>query len=318
MMTVDALKSLKPQTPPRTPGIPFTLPAPAPFSLDPVAKLGCGFLRGTRACSPGEVKLAFPLDGTFELAGVSLRYQNDELHGELYGTKNVETAKRQVARLLALDHDGAAFQRVLDADPVLSKVSKERKGFRPVVSYSPYVMAGWAVLSQRIRMSQAAAIQVRLAEHTGDLVEVAGEPVASFPTPKNLLKVTQFKGIQPEKLTRLHAIAEAALEGRLEIDRLNALPYDFARAQLMEIRGVGPWTADGVLIRGCGPADVLPISESTLHGAVANAYGLKKVPTDEEVEKIAKSWAPFRTWVSVLLISQNFEAAKARVRKPRG
>jgi hypothetical protein len=39
------------------------------------------------------------------------------------------------------------------------------------------------------------------------------------------------------------------------------------------------------------------------------------VPSDDEVEKIAKSWAPFRTWVSVLLISQNFEAAKARVRK---
>jgi DNA-3-methyladenine glycosylase II len=303
--------------PPRPAGLAFTLPAPAPFSLDPVAKLGCGFLRGTRACGLGEVKLAFPLDGSFALTGVSLKHEGDTLVGELYGSDDVAAAKRQVARILALDHDATGFAQVLENDPVLKRVAAERPGFRPVVSYSPYVMAGWAVLSQRLRMSQAAAIQVKLAEETGDLVSVAGESVASFPRPRSLLKVKRFASLQPEKLTRLHAIAEAALDGRLELDALTSVPYAQAREQLMTIRGVGPWTADAVLMRGCGPTDLLPLSEPTLYGAVAEAYGLKQLPDDAAVERIAQSWAPFRMWVSVLLISGHFDAAKARVKSAK-
>ena len=299
----------------------FELPAPQPFSLDPVSRLSCGFLRGTRAtCGVGRVKLAFPLDGTFELTGVTLKLSGNRLEGEVSGGAPVNAVKRQVARILGLDRDASAFSRVLEADPVLREVAAKSPGFRPVVSYSPYVMAGWSVLSQRLRMSQAAALQVKLAEAVGDVVDVDGDRVASFPRPQSLLQLTAFEGLQPEKLTRLKAVAAAALEGQLDLATLTQLPHAEARARLLKIRGVGPWTADAVLIRGCGPSDLLPLSEPTLHGAVANAYGLKSVPSDAEVEALARGWAPFRTWVSVLLIAHDFGAASARARggRPRG
>jgi hypothetical protein len=64
---------------------------------------------------------------------------------------------------------------------------------------------------------------------------------------------------------------------------------------------VGPWTAEGILVRGCGPADVLPLGEPTLHAAVAVAYGLPRAPDDAEVSALAERWRPFRTWVSILI-----------------
>jgi hypothetical protein len=71
---------------------------------------------------------------------------------------------------------------------------------------------------------------------------------------------------------------------------------------------VGPWTAEGILVRGCGPADVLPLGEPTLHAAVAVAYGLPRAPDDAEVSALAERWRPFRTWVSILLIAHHWGA----------
>lgn len=292
----------------------FTLPAPPPFSLEPVKKLACGFLRGSRTCGVDEVKLAFPLDGSFEVVGVTLRAGGGVVEVSATGAPRPEVLRGQVARFLALDHDAAGWARVLALDPVLAGISaKTTGGFRPVVAYSPYVMAGWSVLSQRVRMTQAAAVQVRMAEAAGDVAIVGGEAVASFPRPQSVLKLSRFAGVSDEKLSRLKAVAAAALDGKLEVAALRALPLALARARLMEIRGVGPWTADAILMRGCGPLDALPLSEKTLHGAIAHAYRLDSVPDDAEVEARARAWAPFRMWASVMLIANDFEAARARL-----
>ncbi|MEW5739116.1 MAG: DNA-3-methyladenine glycosylase 2 family protein [Myxococcota bacterium] len=292
----------------------FTLLATPPFSLEPVRKLACGFLRGSRSCGLNEVKLGFPLDGSFEVVGVKLGAEGDTVRVLAVGTKNEAVLRNQVKRILALDHDASGWQQVLSGDPVLKRISEATPGgFRPVVAYSPYVMAGWSVLSQRLRMTQAAAIQVRMAVEAGDVVTIEGEQVASFPRPQSILKLSSFPGVSDEKLSRLQAVAAAALDGRLEVSRLRALPYSEARAQLMEIRGIGPWTADAILMRGCGPMDALPLSEKTLHGAVALAYQLERLPTDAELKALSRRWTPFRMWASVMLIAHDFEGARARL-----
>jgi DNA-3-methyladenine glycosylase II len=66
------------------------------------------------------------------------------------------------------------------------------------------------------------------------------------------------------------------------------------------------------MIRGVGPSDVLPVSEPTLHASIAEAYGLKDAPSDEEVEEIAEAWRPFRTWVSIMIIRAHMGRATFR------
>jgi DNA-3-methyladenine glycosylase II len=259
------------------------------------------------------VTLAFPADRTFAPVGVKLSYDGRRLRGQVFGGAPAELIARQVARVLCVDHDARPFERLIARDRVLSGIARARPGFRPVVAYSPYAMAGWQVLCHRIRMSQAAALETRIAEAVGDTVEVEGERRPSFPRPQSFLARSGFPGVPEEKWRRLQAVARAALDGELEADALAALPYDEARERLMRIHGVGPWTADAVLVRGVGLVDALPLGERALNGAVALAYGLKRVPSAAELERIAESWRPFRTWVSVLLVSEHFDAARALV-----
>lgn len=186
----------------------FSIGIRGPFSLEAACELQCGFLRGSRTCGVdrGSVRMAFPRDGSFDVVGVELTHADERVEGSVVGARDGEGVAKQLARVLALDHDGTGFARVLDADPALRVLAAERPGFRPVVAYSPYVMAGWAILSQRLRMEQAAAIQVRLARAAGDTVDVGGESLASFPRPQSLLARDGFPGVAAEKWQRLQGI----------------------------------------------------------------------------------------------------------------
>ena len=99
----------------------------------------------------------------------------------------------------------------------------------------------------------------------------------------------------------MHAIARAAADGRLEADRLLRLGPEAAMADLQQLKGIGPFYAALIVIRGTGFTDVLPTDEPKSLGMVQRLYGLAAVPTQAEFEQIAANWRPWRTWATVLI-----------------
>ena len=144
-------------------------------------------------------------------------------------------------------------------------------------------------------MKQAAKIKMAIAQEHGDTV--LGHAV--FPAPAQLLRVTSVAGLSEEKLARLHGVAEAAIEGKLDADRLRAMPEAQALLDLEQLRGVGPWTAAHILYRGAGVMDALPTGEPRVLHGFAEAYGLK-TPTVAALLEKGEAWRPFRMWVCVL------------------
>src|SRR5205085_902684 len=76
-------------------------------------------------------------------------------------------AVEQAIHMLSLDIDGSGLDDAVCHDEVASALVKRSPGFRPVGFYSPYEAAVWAVISQRIRMVQAAAIKAAIARRLG-------------------------------------------------------------------------------------------------------------------------------------------------------
>jgi DNA-3-methyladenine glycosylase II len=147
-------------------------------------------------------------------------------------------------------------------------------GLRPVRFYSPYEAAAWAVIGHRIRMTQAAAVKARLAEQHGQRVHVAGQTLHAFPAPLALRVLTRVPGLTDVKVERLHALAEAAAAGELDAARLRAMSADDALAALRTLPGIGPFSAELILIRGAGHPDVFPRHERRLHASIADGYDL--------------------------------------------
>ena len=225
-----------------------------------------------------------------------------------------EAARAQIARILSLDVDATAFRALADTDPVVADLQAEFPGLRPVLFHSPYEAAAWTIIGNRLRRSQAAHIKARLAEEHGQAVEAAGRKLHAFPTPSVLRHVDHVPSLTDTKIERLHALADAALDGRLDATRLRAQPAEFARTDLKELPGIGPFSAELILIRGAGHPDVFPANEPRVHKAMATAYGLDATTAANttRLAAIADAWRPYRSWVALLLRTRAQEQAAAQ------
>jgi DNA-3-methyladenine glycosylase II len=276
-----------------------------PFALAASRAFLHGFTpgAGTAETSGGPLVLAFRLDGCFDAVAVALEQRGDVVVGEVRGTRDVDAAARQVARVLSLDHDAAGWAALGARDPVIGRLQAEKPGFRPVCFPSAYEAALWGVLAQRMPMARAATLKRALASELGDAVDIAGRTMHVAPRPERLAALESFPGIPELKVERLRAVGRAAADGVLDSARLRALDADEALADLRALPGVGPWTAEHILMRGTGPTDTLPSAEPRVFEAVRQAFGLAVPPSLSALARLAEAWRPWRMWVSVLAVS---------------
>jgi DNA-3-methyladenine glycosylase II len=247
--------------------------------------------------------MAFAVEGSWRTAGVCVRQDDGQLSGRVFAERedDVDSIARQTARILSLDVDGRQFGAVGQRDPVVADLQRRYPGLRPVCFYSPYEAAVWAILSQRIQMRQAAAIKARLSETLGDLVDIHGQPMRAFPGPEKLVDLQEFAGLFANKASQLRALASAALAGELDWAHLRSRPEAEALTALQRLPGVGPFSAELILLRGAGHPDELTLVEPRFRDAVTRAYQLDHSVTDDELRVISEAWRPYRTWVTFLL-----------------
>jgi DNA-3-methyladenine glycosylase II len=274
------------------------MPVDGPFSL--AAAAGFGF--GQRAGSDEEImRLAFVADDLQHHVGAVISQREDgNLEAELTTEAEPSVAEAQIRRILSVDVDPAGWLAAGKADPVLGAIQAAHPGRRPVLFYSPYEAAAWAMLAQRRHRTQAAAVRRRLSQAEGATMFLAGQAEPAFPLPERLLALTSFPGIDETRLSRLHGVAEAALSGQLDPGKLAALPADEAMARLREIKGLGPVYGMLVHLRATGVKDALALGEPRLAGHLRHYYGLASTPDTQTIMRLAEPWRPFRTWAGVL------------------
>ena len=273
-----------------------------PFDLGLLAGFGFGPTTGRSEPAAPAMRLAFCLDDLRGHAGVALRQDADGIvRGERHGDGEPAAVTAQVSRILSLDHDGEAWLEVGRRDPVIGRLQQRFPGLRPPLFHSPYEATAWAIISARRPARQAAAVRSEIAERLGRTFDLDGERLAAFPTPRRLLDVEPMHGLADVKVDRLRAVAEAALDGRLDAAHLRSLDPDDALARLQQLPGIGPFYAMLILVRSTGHADVLATGEPRVLACAAHYYALDAPPSPERFADLAEPWRPFRTWASVLL-----------------
>ena len=287
----------------------FTLTARGPFSLAASTRFLEGFTpAGYTGAADEPLELAFPVEGDWPTAGVRVRAHPRGVTGEILSPANpspelVTAIRAQVARILSLDVDGSGFAAVAERDPVVAGLQRRYPGLRPVGFWSPYEAAAWAIIGQRVRIRQAAAVKARMAGQLGEPVSFGDHVVHAFPAPQRLATLDSFPGLSGRKPGWLRSLARAALDGQLDTAYLRARPYEEALAALTELPGIGPFAAELTLLRGAGEPDRLPRHEARLARAVALAYR-RPEPSAADLAKLSENWRPYRTWVTVALRAQ--------------
>ena len=266
------------------------------------------FVGGMRAAENGEgsalLDLVFPIESSWGTVGVTLEQHGTRISVAI--AANPERVPEQaicltLMRMLALDLDGEAFLELGKRDKVVGALQRERPGVRMALFPSPYEAAARAIIGHRLNVGQAAKLHARIAADYGVGVEIGGQTIYGFPAPRALAALSAVQGLASNKVEQLRALGVAAGEGWLDTARLKAMTKEAAMAHLQQLAGIGPFSADLILLRGVGDPDAFPASEMRLQRAMAKAYDLGDAPDLATLEQVAERWRPYRSWVGLLL-----------------
>jgi len=247
--------------------------------------------------------MAFPVEGWHGSVAVTLTQLPDgTLRGKVYGTEDAkiaDQAKWQALTALSLDEDGSDWPVVGKRDKFISELQKTYHNMRPTLFHSPYEAAVAFVIGHRISIVQTRKIRAHLAQELGKAFEIEGQTFYAFPSPQELLKLESFQSLNVTKIERLHAVAQAALDGWLTREYLRPLDEQAALDKLQTIPGIGAFFSQGILQRGVGVKDGFSHDDLTYH-AIQQLHHMEYELDKVEIEKIIEKWRPYRMWATVL------------------
>jgi DNA-3-methyladenine glycosylase II len=211
------------------------------------------------------------------------------------------------SRRLAAIADPEAREFLRKADPVLAKLIDARPDFRPrawMDALPPLDAFGtlvFQVAGQQLSVSSTRAILTRLQEQFGGHLPSPAELLAADP------QVLRDSGFSARKGETLRALAERFVDGRLSDEALSRMTDDEVEQTLIEVPGIGPWTARGFLLVALDRPDVFLSGDLALRRAIQRAYGFDHVPTDDEVAQVSDRWRPYRSLAVSYLFASEYD-----------
>jgi len=202
------------------------------------------------------------------------------------------TLLQGVGELAARDRRLAAIVESFGPPPLFSRP----RGFPTLV---------WIILEQQVSLASAAALFSRL--------KLA---VAGAITPESVLALgldgLLRLGFTRQKARYVSGLADRIAGGRLDLAQTSALDDEAAGAALLEVPGIGPWTAGVYLLMALRRPDVWPPGDLGLHKSLAEVRCLREVPSSAVAAEYALRWRPWRAVAARLL----WHAYLSRRRQP--
>lgn len=208
------------------------------------------------------------------------------------GNLAVETTARDARALLArvrsmlgVNADMSDWLTRAAQIPWLGKLAREFRGVRPPRYASLWEACVHAIVFQQISIHAASAIMSRLVHSLGTRIENDGVAVMAFPTTHAVLtaseEVLTSAGLSTNKRMHLRSVADAIESGEISDREIEELSTSKASEKLVSIRGIGPWSAAVVLLRGFGRMDTFPLRDSGVARLMKELSGDPNVDLDE-------------------------------------
>ncbi|MDG4668700.1 DNA-3-methyladenine glycosylase 2 family protein [Mycobacterium sp. 236(2023)] len=209
--------------------------------------------------------------------------------------RDLSAAIARTRRLLDLDADPEAIVAALSSDPEFAALVAKAPGQRIPRTVDEHELALRVVLGQQVSLAAART-------HAGRLASAYGTPIADpdgglthvFPSVDRLREIDpQHLAFPKARQKSLNALIAALADGSVVLD--SGCDWDAARAQLVAIPGIGPWTAEMIAMRGLGDPDAFPGTDLGVRVA-AEQLGLPSAPGP--LSERSHAWRPWRSYAT--------------------
>jgi DNA-3-methyladenine glycosylase II len=239
----------------------------------------------------------------------SIRHDKDELLVEFLNAKVTVAQATEVVKYirewLDLDTDLKPFYAMCQKDKLLKGLVKNFYGYRIVGQPDLFESIVWAVLGQQINVQFAYTLKQKFVERYGEALTLKEETYYLFPAAAVVAQLTeaQLLALQfsRQKAAYTINIAKAFAEGIVSKEKLVGLSLKEAKDLLMQIKGIGNWTANYALMKTFRHTDAFPLEDAGIHNAIKNLKKLTRKPSLEEVKRVYKKYKGWEAYATLYL-----------------
>ncbi len=185
------------------------------------------------------------------------------------------------------------------SDPVMKGLLNRHGPFTAKAKTDRFGTLVSSIISQQISTAAAATIKRRLHQAIMDRAGLSKLPTLTADHLKQF-DLDSFReiGVSRQKATYLLDLADKVQVGTVELHKMARMSDEQIIEQLIQIKGIGRWTAQMFLIFSMARMDVLPVDDLGIKNAVQRQYQLDDLPSAMQIEKIAEPWRPYATVAS--------------------
>lgn len=178
--------------------------------------------------------------------------------------------------------------KFLKKDPELAKIIQQVGKYKISLVKNPYRSLIDAIITQQLSGAAAASISKKFQK----LYQRYPRPIDVITTSDSKLRSA---GLSKMKVAYIKDLSEKIQSKKLRINSLKDRSDEEIITHLMQVKGIGRWTAEMFLIFSLGRPDVLPVGDLGLKKGMQRLYSMLDLPEKEEIEEIAEKWRPYRT-----------------------
>lgn len=186
-------------------------------------------------------------------------------------------------------HVKAARLHLQKNDPVFKSLLKSVGPFTAKTRRDRFGTLVSSIISQQISVAAAKTIKSRL--------ESAIAPEKISPAALGQFDVDGLRalGVSRQKASYVLDLVEKVQAGVVDLDSMHRKQDEVVIDEMVQVRGIGRWTAQMFLMFSLGRLDVLPVDDLGLKKAIRIQYELDDLPAPNEIESIAENWRPYAT-----------------------
>lgn len=228
----------------------------------------------------------------------------------LNGSRPIEKREREkiatyILEWFDLDNDLTPFYEMANTDPLLQIPAQKFYGLRVIGIPDLFEALCWGVLGQQINLAFAYSLKRQFVESFGDSIEWNGKKYWVFPPYERIaqLEPTDLAAIKMtvKKSEYIIGIARLMACGELSKEQLMKMNFKEAEKSLIKIRGIGPWTANYVLMRCLRFQTAFPIDDVGLINSIKTLRNMNQKPTKEEILALSIPWKNWESYATFYL-----------------
>jgi DNA-3-methyladenine glycosylase II len=206
----------------------------------------------------------------------------------------------------------AAVRHLKKRDPVMRGLIEKygRCQLRREYEAEPFASLVDAIIYQQISYAAAGSIARRFRG-------LYGQDGGRLPRPEELLathpRTLRAVGLSRQKSRYMRDLAARAVRGELRLGEYQQMSDAAVIENVMQVKGIGRWTAEMFLMFCLGRPDVLPVGDLGVQYGFKVAYRMRRMPTAEKMEALAEPWRPYRsvgTWYLWQIRREELQRAK--------